>query len=272
MNHKKPSKEELEEGMKKSLENLEKIETPPSEPPPSEPTPIEPPSEPIPSPSPEIPTPSEPPPSKEVIRDIAKENKKKFSESSREAQIVSFSKKQLEEQIDEAQNMPEPTENELVAEFPDWDTYSELEKRLAKDNFHQRRINERVRDIRNQQKEAERRVNERVEEIREFMIDPKVLEKFPKLEGRQKEFEKFATKPTRLTLDLEDLAKLFLYELPEPDKHHGKMFETGSGGPNDRPKPKSDKITIEQARQLMKSDYKKYVEYLKAGKIDLGEI
>jgi hypothetical protein len=46
------------------------------------------------------------------------------------------------------------------------------------------------------------------------------------------------------------------------------MFETGSGGPNERVKPKGDKISLAEARTLMKNDYKKYKEYLVAGKID----
>jgi hypothetical protein len=51
-------------------------------------------------------------------------------------------------------------------------------------------------------------------------------------------------------------------------KNKGKMFETGSGGPNERVKPKGDKISLAEARTLMKNDYKKYKEFLISGKID----
>ena len=87
--------------------------------------------------------------------------------------------------------------------------------------------------------------------------------------GKQEEFKVFATKQTRLTLDLEDAAALFCTTLPEPEKHKGQMFETGTGGATDKQKPKDDKISLEEARVLMSTDYKKYMEKLKAGKIKM---
>ena len=51
-------------------------------------------------------------------------------------------------------------------------------------------------------------------------------------------------------------------------KKKGKMFEVGSGGPNSKMKPKGDKIFLEEAALLMRTDYKKYKELLLAGKID----
>jgi hypothetical protein len=278
-NHKKPTSEELEENIKKSqeeLEELDKKETPTETvlPSPSPEAPTEPstPPPPAPTPTPEIPSPSEPPPSKEIFKDALRESKKKFSESSRESQVLLMGKKQLEDQIDEAQSMPEPTEEELTEEFPEWEALSDFEKRIAKDSFHNKRINDRIREIRNQQKEAEKKVNERIEEIDSFMAKPEVLEKFPQLQGKEEEFRRFSTKTTRLLVDLEDLTKLFLMEMPQPTKNKGKMFETGSGGPNERPQPKSDKISIDEARRLMQTDYKKYKEYLLAGKIDMSAI
>jgi hypothetical protein len=45
------------------------------------------------------------------------------------------------------------------------------------------------------------------------------------------------------------------------------MMETGQGGPKEPPKPKDTRLSIEEGAELRKTDYKKYVEYLKAGKI-----
>ena len=71
-----------------------------------------------------------------------------------------------------------------------------------------------------------------------------------------------------LTLDLEDAAALFSTTIIEPVKNKGQMFEQGTGGPNNVNKPK-DKISLDEAAILMKTDYKKYAELLKAGKIEL---
>jgi hypothetical protein len=51
-------------------------------------------------------------------------------------------------------------------------------------------------------------------------------------------------------------------------KNKGKMFEVGSGGPNSKVKPLSDKISIDEAAKLMRTDYKKYKQLLLAGKIE----
>jgi hypothetical protein len=65
------------------------------------------------------------------------------------------------------------------------------------------------------------------------------------------------------------LVSAFLHEQTKgkiPNK--GKMFETGSGGPNTKPTPTSNKITLEEARKLREVDYVKYKEYLQAGMIE----
>ncbi len=227
--------------------------------------------EPVVEPEPE-PTPDpEPTPEPEPIKEPVKEPdyKEKFSESSREAQVIAHSKKEFELQIEEVKTMPLPTEFELKGEYPDWDLMSDTEKKLATKLMHSENKEARINEITNQQKEAEGKVQERVKEIETFTIDPTILSKFPKLVGKEEEFKVFATKQTRLTLDLEDAAGLFSIQLPEPTKHKGQMFETGTGGANDKQKPKDDKISLDEAALLMKTDYRKYKEMLIANKIKL---
>jgi len=45
------------------------------------------------------------------------------------------------------------------------------------------------------------------------------------------------------------------------------MFPDGSGGPNDKGKPKGDKITVAESEVLRQTNYNKYKELLQAGKI-----
>lgn len=221
-------------------------------------------SEPEPTPEPEE---EETP---EVEPELKKEEpdyKTKFAESSREAQVIAHSKKEFETQIEEAQNLPEPTEDQVRVEFKDYDLLSEFEQQMAKEMTHRRLKERAIKDITSQQKVAEAKVEERAKEADTFSIDPDMLKKFPKLEGRQEEFKIFATKQTRLTLDLEDAAALFSTTLPEPTKHKGQMFETGLGGDTGKQKPKDDKISLSEAAVLQKTDYKKWKEMLISGKI-----
>ena len=91
----------------------------------------------------------------------------------------------------------------------------------------------------------------------------------PELEGKVEDFKLFASKPTRRGVDFEDLIPAFLYNESKnkvaPKK--GQMFEQGTGG-NSKPKPKGDKISTEEGRLLMNTDYNKFKELLKAGKSD----
>ncbi len=285
-NHTKPTQEELDEEIRKAQELIDQEDSEPDPEPEEDEEEVE--EEELPNlddDEDEEETPDEeeedeeeedetPDPKPEPKKDPDKKEEdvdyeQKFKESSREAQVIALSKKQLEEQIDEAQNMPEPTESELRAEFAEWESLSDFEKRMAKDNFHNKRINSKIREIRNQQKQAQAKITERETEIESFVIQPDISKRFPNLKGKEEDFKKFATKPTRLTLDLEDLVKLFLFDQPVKTviKHKGKMFETGSGGANGKPKPSDGKLTPGQGEQLRKRDYKKYVEYLRAGKI-----
>ena len=193
---------------------------------------------------------------------------KRYADSTREAQVIAFTKKEFENQIEEVSNLPVPTEQELKVEYPDWDLMSSTEQKLATKLMHSEKKEAKINEITNKQKESENKIVERALEADTFAVDPDILKKFPKIEGRQEEFKIFATKQTRLTLDLEDAAALFSTTLPEPTKNKGQMFETGTGGEG-KDKPKSDKISLDEARLLMQTDYNKYKEMLLAGKIEM---
>ncbi len=258
--HKKPSQDELQEGIDKSLKEIEELKDIPSEPVPSEPVPSEPeptPSEPIPSPE----------PSKEVIKDIAKREKERLIASAQEAQVLHAKNKKMNEALDKALTTPETTDEEAQAEFPEWEMMSDFEKKMARDSLSNKKRMLALDEIVKENKDLEGWVTK----VDAFVDDPATLTKHPELDGKQDEFKFFANKPTRRNIDFEDLVPAFLYGMKPEPKKKGQMFETGSGGPNDKGKPRGDKITIEEARILRGTNYEKYKEYLKSGKIELGE-
>ena len=195
---------------------------------------------------------------------------KRYKDSSREIHIVKEDQQKFEDDIANAQNLPEPTEEQLKNAFPNYDDLDETVQLLAKDNLHRKMISNKIQEITEARKITQDKINARVKEVDVFSIHPDTLKKFPQLEGKQEEFISYASKPTRLTLDLEDLAKLFVIDLPKVEPKNGKMFETGSPGPSDKPKSNNGKLTLEQAETLKRHDYKKYVQALKDNKIDLS--
>lgn len=281
-NHKQPSKDELKKNMKASLEKLEKLPpedpkdppTPPADPPQDPPTPPQdPPADPPEDPK-DPPTPPEETPDEKIARlekekadakAEADEAKKKFSNSSREAQVLGFKEKELAKAQDEADALPEPTDDEMKELYPNWDEIDQLTKDLAKDRV----LNKKKNEVISKAREKFKNVQDWNEKVETYIGDPTTLVNHPELEGKTDDFKSFASKPSRRGVDFDDLILAFQGEQaknkPAPKK--GKMFEEGSGGPPVPPKPKDDKLSPAEGASLMKTDYKKYVQMLKAGKI-----
>ncbi len=260
--HIKPTAEELDAGIQKSVEELE------AEKPKEEPKGVQ-----AEEPQEETPEPkgvqAEPKPL-QVEEEPKEDYKKKFVEQGRENIVLHSKNKQINEALEKAMQSPEPTEEELTKKYPDWEMMSEFEKGMAKDSLTNSRRFNALGEI----TKTNKAIEEWQTKVNSYIDDPKTLIDNSALEGREEEFRLFASKPTRRGVDFEDLTKAFLYdvELKKPKKNKGKMFETGSGGPNDRSKPNLGKISLEEARQLRNTDYNKYRELLNAGKIDNSSI
>ena len=190
--------------------------------------------------------------------------KKKFIENQREAIILASKNKKLNEAIDNASKIAEPTKEELVAEYPEWEDMSTTEQRLAKDTLISKRRFSLIQDANKESHDIEA-WNIKVDE---YLIDPQTLIANPELEGKTEDFRLFAMKQSRRGIPFEDLVKAFLYDESKIPKKTGKMIEEGAGGDNHKPKPVSDKISLEQARILRVTDYKKYSELLRDGRIE----
>ena len=187
--------------------------------------------------------------------------KKKFVSSQREAKVLHSKLKGFEK----ASEVPDPTDQDMVKEYPDWEDMSDFEKKIAKNDWKNERRNQAIDQVIVESKNVDN-WNKKVDD---FIADPANLVKNPRLEGKLEDFQIFAEKPSRRNVDFEDLVSAFLFNLDEnkPAKKKGKMFETGTGGSSKKAKSTSDKISVEQASALKQTDYAKYKRYLMAGKI-----
>jgi len=192
--------------------------------------------------------------------------KKRYVESTKEAQILSAKNRKVTEALEESQKAKDPTEEELKNEYSEWDVMSETEKKLARDNL---RSSKRFEALDNITKEI-RNIDVWTEKVEKYLDDPKTLTDNPQLEGQTEEFKIFATKPTRQGVDFEDLVSAFSFDITKTKavKSRKKMFEKGSSGLNEKSKPKSDKISFEEATALKETNYDRYIEKLKTGKIE----
>jgi hypothetical protein len=190
--------------------------------------------------------------------------KEKYSNSSREAAILAAKLKKQNEALEKAGQIPKPTEEEMIVEYPDWEDMSATEKRLATDSVWNNRRFEIVEGYSKVAKD----IDAWTAKVDTFIEDPKTLIAHPDLEGKADGFKAFAVKETRRGVDFEDLVSAFLWKL-ESNKvtHKGKMMPTGTGGSKEKPQPVSDKISAEDAARLMETDYNKWMKLLQEGKL-----
>jgi len=255
--HVKPTAEELEAKAQEALAEADKLKNNPPEP---EPKPeVEPKAEELPAPELEIEEPPAPEP----------DYKEKFKQSTKEAQILTAKNKKINEAFDKASNVSEPTEEEMIVEFPDWEMMSEFERKMATQTTLSNRRFASIAEVGKEFKDIEA-WNGKVET---FLDDPKLDKEHPDLVGKETEFKLFALKPTRRGVDFDTLVSSFLWTNKEARPgNKGQMFEPGTGGPSAKMEPKSDKITVEEARVLKNDNYEEWKRQLKAGKIDYENI
>jgi len=193
------------------------------------------------------------------------EKDKKLKASSREAQILYHRNKQVQEAIEKASQLADPTDDEMMAEYSDWDVMSDFEKKMARESEASKRRLQAITDVSKGFKDLE----EWQGRVDTFVDDPQTLIDNPALEGRVEDFKDFATKPTRRGVDFEILVSSFLYQIDttKPIKKKTKMFPKGGGGQN-KPKPTSNKLTVEQGKTLRLSNYAEYKRQLQAGNIE----
>lgn len=267
MNHVKPTKEELEAQVKLDIEEAEKLSK-------ETPKPEEEPEVPV---VPEVEVPETPPvveveeeeveEKKPEPKEIAEEKttrlEKENKASSREAQKIYAKNRVMNQAVIDAELIPEPTEEELQTEYKDWEVMSDIERTLAKETVITKKWRAKIKEAGDQATKIEK-WNESVDA---FIGDPIVITANPALEGKQEAFAEFASKQENNSVPFKILISAFLFEESTKKGHKGQMFPTGSGGPNEKPTPKSDKLTIEEGRALRETDYGAWKEKLKAGKL-----
>lgn len=194
---------------------------------------------------------------------------KRYTESTREAQRLYQSNIKVTDAIAEADSLSEPTDEEMIKQFPDeWEALSPFEKRLAKDNELSKRKLKLISDASKEGKV----IQEWNEKVDKYLEDPQIVKHNPDLTGKEDEFKLFASQKENRGANFDLLVGSFLHNLAKTPKvkHKGKMFETGSGGRNEKPVNKTDKLSLDDSRKLMKTDYPKWKQMLKEGKLQMG--
>jgi hypothetical protein len=189
--------------------------------------------------------------------------KDKFFASTREALVQKSQRERQKSKLEEANNLPTPSEEELKAEYPQWGDLDDFQKKIATEALHSKKYRAIISSI----TEEDKKKDEWLDKSAGFLEDPKTLDKFPQLRGREKDFLKFVSIDSRTNMDLNDAVAVFSYGLSqtEKSKHKGSLMNTGNGGVGDSNKTKLD---IKDIKSLRQRDAVKYQEMVASGKID----
>lgn len=211
---------------------------------------------------------------KAPAEEAAKEDKKRkelppieerYKESTQEAQKLYKDNITMANAIAEANNLPDPTDEEMVKFNPDFDTMSDAEKNREREIFIAKRFREHINEVAVEIKS----IADWKDKVEKYAEDPQTLVDHPELEGKMEAFKLYAGDRSIQGSNFNLLVNAFLFEANKVkrEKHKGAMFERGVGGPTDKGKPKGDKLSIQDSKHLAATDYRKYVEMLRAGKI-----
>jgi len=162
----------------------------------------------------------------------------KFKESQKEALIL---KAQLDKVDEEKNKKVEITDEVLKGMYPEWDDMTPAEQRAM------RRAEQLAQEVAELKNNANQFNNDKkwLEKVDSFVTE-EMPDLFPAIVGREEEFKRFATRPTRKGLPMDDLAKVFLYENP-PKEPKRNLFHAPSGGggvPPEAPGMSEDEIRM----------------------------
>ena len=193
--------------------------------------------------------------------------KKRYADSSREAQRLQTENQLLTAQIEElakkgkTSSVEIPSDTELSQSVPDWDLLSLEEQRLQKEQMMLKRE---LASIRGSLNSAAAQLQWE-KDFGKLANQPD----FKDLISLKQEFEHFCSK--RANTSIEDSAKSFLFDrakqigaIEEKDKLERKGLEKGSGGIRT---PKAPGLSYEERENLRKSDPKTYQKMVQKGLI-----
>lgn len=179
--------------------------------------------------------------------------KERYKASRQEAMVL---KAKLDE-IEAEKNKPIVIDDDYMkANYKDWEDMTTTEQMLAKG----------LEETKQQNKELISKTNEYNndrkwrEQIDELVNEPEFIDKFPKMKGKEEEFKKFCSRPTRKGMDTDTLASAFLFEFKEPDKEVRTLFKETDHG---EPKEEKKGLTIDESIALRKGSNSQFMNKLK---------
>lgn len=194
---------------------------------------------------------------------------REYKKSTQEAMTQYFKNRKITETFEEAEKLPEPSEQELKdyartkgAEYDDLDDFS---KGILRDTFINSRRFEKIGEV---VKES-RQLDMWADKVESFVNSPEAISKYPLVAENEEDFRKFCMKVERRGMNFDDLTASFLYGLsvkPVVKAPKGSVLTPSTGGGRDE---KPTGVDDEGAVRLRTGNQKEYRRLIKEGKIKI---
>lgn len=220
-------------------------------------------------PSLETETPDPVSPEKQPVKSETDDDReKRYRAQQAEVQIQTEKSKHLVTTITQADELPEPTDNELR----DWlkkdnvelEDLSPFEKSMAKQNL----LNKKKLSLITDAAQSSQKIDEWANTVDTFIDSTYGKAEYLGLNGHEADFRKYSMQASHRGVEMEVLLPAFLHSLPPAETKRGDLFNRGGGG--ERSRAQTDVITdATQAQQLRISNPKEYKRLLNTGKIKI---
>lgn len=191
----------------------------------------------------------------------------RYKEAGQEAMVLNSKNKKILETIEEANNLPEPSIEELKeyakqmgSDYEDLDTFAQ---NMLKENLQNKKKFGKITDL----VAEERNMKLWADKVEAFATDDKTIETYPALSGHEEEFVKYCSKKTHINADFNLLVAGFLFKLPEENKKKNLLLPRSGSSKNAPAKP--IELTQDDARAIRMKDPAKYMEMARTGKIKI---
>ncbi len=206
-----------------------------------------------------------------VPKPVEEDTDKALKEQRREASLLAARNKKIADTIEAANNIPEPSLDEIKAQLKkeapesEWEDLSPFEQLTFKKGFIQEKKLTMIQSI----NDEVRQIEKWADGVDKFIGSNETSQKFKKLIGNEEAFRKFAMMESHRGIPIETTLKEFLYDLPAtPSRGGGALFPTGGGRAPEA--PPSDIIKdVDRVRKLKLDDPREYARKIKAGKIQI---
>lgn len=185
---------------------------------------------------------------------------KKFSESTRENQLLQEKLKALEQAGEDLTK--EPTDSDSKAAFPEWDALDDFQKGVARRAYNAERL----------AAASAKKADDLTQKDSWSTSIELAVSSNSALQGKEQAFRQFAAKPQYRGVPMELLVDSFLQKNPSapasPTPRPG--LEPGNGGPRTPEKP--HQLSADDLATLRKTDEKAYMEYVRTHDIDVDDL